>query len=105
IPLNVDAVLEQSQREPVGLGRRILIVDDLPVSRRSLARKLGLARFDTVSVGGVDEALEQLAKDTSFDLVLADELMPMKGGLDLLAALRNDPYYKSQPFILLSLFG
>ncbi len=50
-----------------------------------------MARFDAVSVGGVDEALEQLAQDSSFDLVLADELMPVKGGLDLLgsAALRS----------------
>jgi CheY-like chemotaxis protein/HPt (histidine-containing phosphotransfer) domain-containing protein len=105
VTLEVDAVLELAQRDPVGLGRRILLVDDLPVSRRSLARKLGLARYDTVSVGGVDEALEQLAKDPNFDLVLADELMPMKGGFDLLTAMRNDPYHKSLPFILLSLFG
>jgi two-component system sensor histidine kinase/response regulator len=105
VTIKADTVQEQVRRDPVGLGRRILVVDDLPVSRRSLARKLMLARFDTVSVGGVDEALEQLAKDNSFDLVLADELMPVKGGLDLLGALRADPRYASLPFILLSLFG
>jgi two-component system sensor histidine kinase/response regulator len=105
VTAKIDAVPEQAQREPVGLGRRILIVDDLPVSRRSLARKLTLARFDVVSVAGVDEALEQLAQDPGFDLVLADELMPMKGGLDLLAALRADPRHAALPFILLSLFG
>jgi CheY-like chemotaxis protein len=105
VTLKVDAVAEQAEREAVGLGRRILIVDDLPVSRQSLARKLRLARFDAVSVGGVDEALEQLAKDPDFDLVLADELMPVKGGLDLLAALRADPRHAALPFILLSLFG
>src|SRR5882762_6940561 len=88
VTLKVDPVVEQAEREAVGLGRRILIVDDLPVSRQSLAGKLRLARFDAVSVGGVDEALEQLAKDPDFDLVLADELMPVKSGLDLLAALR-----------------
>src|SRR5580692_10691 len=105
VTLKVDPVLLLAQREPVGLGRRILIVDDLAVSRTSLARKLNLARFDTVSVGSVDEALEQLAKDTTFDLVLADELMPMKGGIDLLGLLRADPRYATLPFILLSLFG
>jgi two-component system sensor histidine kinase/response regulator len=105
VTMKLDAVLEQAEREPIGLGRRVLVVDDLPVSRRSLARKLMLARFDTVSVGGVDEAWEQMAKDPSFDLVLADELMPMKGGLDLLAALRADPRHASTPFILMSLFG
>jgi two-component system sensor histidine kinase/response regulator len=105
VTLKIDAGLELAQREPVGLGRRILIVDDLPVSRTSLARKLNLARFDTVSVGSVDEALEQLGKDTSFDLVLADELMPMKGGIELLGLLRADPRYAALPLILLSLFG
>ncbi len=105
VTMKVDAVVEQAEREPVGLGRRILIVDDLPISRQSLARKLRLARFDAVSVGGVDEALEQLAKDPGFDLVLADELMPVKGGLDLLGKLRADPRHAALPFVLLSLFG
>jgi PAS domain S-box-containing protein len=103
--VKMDAVRVLTEREPVGLGRRILIVDDLPLSNQSLARKLRLARFDTVSVGGVDEALELLAKDSRFDLVLADELMPMKGGLDLLAALRAQEKFATLPFILLSLFG
>jgi CheY-like chemotaxis protein len=91
--------------EPIGLGRRILIVEDIPASRHSLAAKLELASFDTLSVGGVDEALEQLAKEPRVDLVLADELMPRKGGLDLLNTLRADPRYATLPFILLSLFG
>jgi CheY-like chemotaxis protein/HPt (histidine-containing phosphotransfer) domain-containing protein len=38
-------------------------------------------------------------------LVIADELMPGRGGLDLLAALRSDPRYDKLPFVLLSLFG
>jgi PAS domain S-box-containing protein len=105
VTIDIDAAPAQTQREPVGLGRRILIVDDLAVSRESLARKLKLARFDTVSVAGVDEALEQLATQTRFDLVLADELMPRKGGLDLLNFLRADPRHAKLPFVLLSLFG
>jgi PAS domain S-box-containing protein len=103
--IRVEALREQPHRAPLGLGRRILIVDDLPASRSSLAKKLRLSRFDTVAVAGVDEALEQLTKGPRFDLVLADELMPVKGGLDLLAALRTDPRHTSLPFILLCLFG
>jgi CheY-like chemotaxis protein len=105
ITVGVDSLQKQPYREPVGLFRRILIVDDIPASRHSLAKKLELSRFETVAVGGVDEALEQLAQDPAVDLVLADELMPVKGGLDLLAALRADPRLASLPFILLSLFG
>ncbi len=105
VTIVIDTLEQQPHREPLGLGRRILIVDDLIASRRSLAEKLSLARFDTVSVAGVDAAMEVLAKDAAFDLVLADELMPMKGGLDLLSLLRTDPRLNTLPFVLLSLFG
>jgi signal transduction histidine kinase/DNA-binding response OmpR family regulator len=104
VRVEVDVVKEQPARQPLGLGRKILIVDDIPAARDSLAAKLNLYQYATVLVGSVDEALQRLAQD-SFDLVLADELMPMRGGLDLLKALRTDARYARLPFILLSLFG
>ncbi|HXC08065.1 MAG TPA: PAS domain-containing protein, partial [Steroidobacteraceae bacterium] len=105
VTIVVDALEEQPFRETIGLGRRVLIVDDIVASRDSLAGKLGLSLFESVAVGSVDEAWEQLEKGSGFDLVLADELMPKKGGLDLLAAMRADARYATLPFILLSLFG
>src|ERR1700722_4142992 len=104
VRVEVDVVKEQPARQPLGLGGKILIVDDIPAARDSLAAKLNLYQYATVLVGSVDEALQRLAQD-SFDLVLADELMPMRGGLDLLKALRTDARYARLPFILLSLFG
>ncbi len=101
----VDALPEQPVREQIGLGRRILVVDDIHASRRSLASKLKLSHFDTVAVGSVVEALQLLETDARFDLVVADELMPMQGGLDLLRQLRTPPRRAQIPFILLSLFG
>jgi two-component system sensor histidine kinase/response regulator len=105
VQVKVDVVKQQPARTPIGLGRRILIVDDLRAARDSLALKLKLYSFDSVAVGSVDEALETLAKDSPFDLVLADELMPMRGGLDLLELLRSDERFARLPLILLSLFG
>jgi two-component system sensor histidine kinase/response regulator len=105
VRVEVDVAQEQPSRIPLGIGRKILIVDDIAAARESLATKLKLYSFDTVSVGSVDAALEHLAKDTSITLVLADELMPIRGGLDLLAILRTDSRYPRLPFILLSLFG
>jgi len=104
VRVELDAVKDQPVRQPIGLGRKILIVDDIPAARLSLVSKLKLYSFTATSVGSVDEALEQLAKE-SFDLVLADELMPVRGGFDLLNALRSDARYARLPFILLSLFG
>ena len=105
VTVAVDALPEQPVREQIGLGRRILIVDDINASRRSLASKLKLSHFDTVSVGSVVEALQLLETDARFDLVVADELMPLQGGLDLLRQLRTHPRRAQLPFILLSLFG
>jgi two-component system sensor histidine kinase/response regulator len=105
VRVEVDVVKQQPARMPIGLGRKILIVDDLSAARDSLALKLKLYGYETVSVGSVDEALEQLSKNLSFDLVLADELMPMRGGLDLLELLRSDGRFARLPLILLSLFG
>jgi two-component system sensor histidine kinase/response regulator len=104
VTIDVGVVHEQPLRTPVGSGRKILIVDDIPEARASLDLKLKLFSFDTVAVGSVDEALERLQHNT-FDLVLADELMPGRGGLDLLSILRSDARYPRLPFILLSLFG
>jgi two-component system, sensor histidine kinase and response regulator len=105
VNVQVEVVKDQPQRAPVGVGRKILIVDDIRAARDSLASKLKLYSYDTVSVGSVDEALQRLADTPDFDLVLADELMPMRGGLDLLTLLRSDSRRARLPFILLSLFG
>jgi two-component system, sensor histidine kinase and response regulator len=87
------------------MGKRVLIVDDVAPSRRSLELKLKFFGYDTVAVAGVEEALQALHGGAAVDLVLADELMPRRGGLDLLADLRADPRYAKLPFVLLTLFG
>jgi PAS domain S-box-containing protein len=88
-----------------GRGIKVLLVDDLAASRRSLVRRLEYRQFDVLIASGVDEALRLLDGDPAVRLVIADELMPDRGGLDLLLALRADPRHATLPFILLSLFG
>jgi two-component system sensor histidine kinase/response regulator len=105
VTLPVPAAREEHEPSPLGAGRRVLVVDDLEVCRASLRTKLELFSFEPVTVGSVDEALARLEAGESFDIVLADELMPAKGGLDLLAALRADPRHAKLPFVMLSLFG
>jgi two-component system sensor histidine kinase/response regulator len=105
VTVNVDAAAAQPKRQAPREGRKVLIVDDIPAALESLTMKLKLFGFDTVAAGSVDEALEHLAQDHAINVVLADELMPGRDGLDLLSALRTDPRHASLPFILLSLFG
>ena len=101
----LDAQAEQPVTSLMGGGKKILVVDDIPAGRQALAFKLAFFNFEAVTVAGVDEALEYLDRGAAVDLVLADELMPRRGGLDLLAALRTDPRHAKLPFVLLSLFG
>lgn len=105
VTLSLDRLDQQPGYDPLGAGKRILVVDDVPASRDSLALKLKYFSFDAVTVAGVDEALQFLGSGETVSLVLADELMPGRGGLDLLAALRADQRYAKLPFVLLSLFG
>jgi two-component system sensor histidine kinase/response regulator len=81
------------------------VVDDVAASCDSLARKLRSFNFDPICVASVEQALIHLATDADLSLVLADELMPQRGGIDLLTAMRQDPRTAQVPFVLLSLFG
>jgi CheY-like chemotaxis protein/HPt (histidine-containing phosphotransfer) domain-containing protein len=105
VTLPASSPRDQGGPSPLGAGRRVLVVDDLAASRDSLVTKLELFSFEPVTVASVDEALERLAAGEHFDCVVSDELMPIKGGLDLLAALRSDLRFARLPFVLLSLFG
>ena len=104
VTIRMDPCAKQPAIEQLGRGRKILIVDDLAESRAALTFRLELAGFEAVLAGSVDEALRLLGGE-AVSLVLADELMPGRGGLDLLAALRADARYEKLPFVLLSLFG
>ena len=67
---------------PRGLPRRrVLIVDDEPLILTSLARLL--KPLKVVTVDSVASALELLAHDREFDLILCDMMMPYKSGMDL----------------------
>jgi PAS domain S-box-containing protein len=104
VTLALDPSAQPTEFKTVGNGRRILVVDDVEPSLESLTRKLNLFGFVAVPVNSVDAALAFLDKNR-VDLVLADEIMPGPGGLELLSALRNDARHARVPFVLLSLFG
>jgi CheY-like chemotaxis protein/anti-sigma regulatory factor (Ser/Thr protein kinase) len=105
VTIRMDALSEQPPIERMGHGKRILVVDDIAESRAGLAFRLNFYGFEPVLAGSVEEALQLLNGGEAVSLVLADELMPGRGGLDLLGALRSDSRYAALPFVLLSLFG
>ena len=74
-----------------GQGRHVLIVDDDP-SIRALV-KLIFERADFIVDSAVDgqEALDKLAGDTSYNVVILDLTMPKRSGFDVIEALKREP--------------
>jgi PAS domain S-box-containing protein len=80
---------------------RVLVADDNADMREYLTRLLSDAGYQVDAVTDGQEALEA-ARATAFDLVVSDVMMPRLGGLELVAALRDDPRTASMPALLLS---
>ncbi len=68
---------------------RILVVDDEPQIRSMLRDSLGRAGFDVSEASDGKEAIEILRKN-SFDVVVADILMPEKDGLEVIMYLQRE---------------
>lgn len=72
-------------------ARRILIVDDEPLIRSTLAEYLGQQGFTVAASGTAQEALTQSA-ETHFDVILCDVQLPDLSGIELLdRLLRQSP--------------
>ncbi len=76
-------------------GKRCLIVDDNIINRTILKKYVTEWNLDSVTTSSVDEALAAVdsakEKNTPFDLVLTDFIMPQRNGLDLAQALKDHP--------------
>jgi CheY-like chemotaxis protein len=70
-----------------GAALRILVIDDEAASLRALERSL--RGHQVVCAGGGREALDLLARDPEFDLVLCDLMMPERSGVDVAEALQR----------------
>jgi len=105
VTVDLGLVTRQPAIVPRGGGRKVLIVDDNTVSRDSLKTKLEQFGFEAHAAAGVEAALEMLSSGLAVDLVLCDEWMPQRGGLELLESLRRDPRFQHLPFVLMALLG
>ncbi len=83
--------------------KTVLVVDDDDPIRRMLTRLLGIVEIE-LSVYEADDgasALEQL-KQRTFDLILLDQMMPDKSGVEILRELRADGLNKATTVIMLT---
>jgi PAS domain S-box-containing protein len=86
-------------------GKRVLLVDDHPLSLEILIRQLTNWQMVPVAVASGEAALELVAAGENFDLAILDRNMPEMDGLVLAARLRQDPKSKEIPLVMLSSLG
>ena len=82
-------VAEDAGRIPVPVSvRRVLAVDDQFINRTILERQLAPCGIEVTLCRTGAEALEHLAADPPYDVVLTDHAMPEMDGVALLGAIR-----------------
>ena len=70
-------------------GKKILLVDDNKLNLKVAEKLLLPYDVEVISVSSGNECLDILDKDTSFDLILMDDLMPNLSGTETLDILRK----------------
>jgi PAS domain S-box-containing protein len=90
-----------TESSPTLEGSRILVADDNADLREYLQRLLAKSGCNVLTVGDGEAALKA-SRETPFDLVLADVMMPKLDGFKVLATLRQSERTQSIPVILLS---
>jgi DNA-binding response OmpR family regulator len=86
------------------MPKRILVVDDdenILSLERTILEKNG---FSVTTAGSGEEAL-RLLKESSFDLVLLDVMMPDKDGFEVCRLIKQDPRTRTLPVIFLTAKG
>ena len=83
---------------------RILIVDDEPGIRQSLAGVLEDEGYQTYAVATGEECLEEIAR-SSYDLVLLDVWLPGMDGLETLTRLQEIPFANRPMVVIISGHG
>jgi len=80
--------------------RRILIVDDDAANGKMLSAMMRGAGFDTTLATSGQEALEALARNAPFDIVLMDNFMPGMDGIETIDRIRKNPELADLPILL-----
>ncbi|WP_119154732.1 response regulator, partial [Caldimonas tepidiphila] len=93
------AALERLQQRLKHRVRRVLIVEDDPGLRENLGLLLRGEQVEITAVGRMDEALEQLGRDT-FDCMVLDLTLPDGSGYELLDRMAEGEKYAFPPVIV-----
>lgn len=81
---------------------RILIVDDSPAMRQTIARALSLAGYSTLEASDGQDALDRIKDGEPIALALVDVNMPRLDGISLVRELRAMPHTRSIPILMVA---
>jgi two-component system sensor histidine kinase and response regulator WspE len=99
-----EASLSSAPRPQRSRKRRILVVDDSPLTRELLVSLLEGVGYEIVSAADGQDALERLAREP-VDMVVTDLEMPRLDGLELTQRLKNHPTWKALPVAIVTTRG
>ena len=85
---------------PAAAAVRVLVVDDIEANRDVLSRRLGRRGYATVHAEDGQTALDLIAVEPPFDLVLLDVMMPGMSGLEVLERVRKTHTPAQLPIIM-----
>lgn len=95
--------------ESVLHGKRILVVDDLPIILKIISEQLSLVGVTCVTAEGGEDALNKLveakARGETFDMALIDYLMPGMNGQMLAYAINDEPDFRDICLVMLTAAG
>jgi twitching motility two-component system response regulator PilH len=79
----------------------VLVVDDSPTEARIISTLVKENGYDVVMAASGDEAINA-AKSEKLSLILLDVVMPGKNGFQVCRMLKNDPFTKNTPIIMVT---
>lgn len=104
--LGVDEAMRTREKDPVLLGRRVLVADDHPKIRKVIGDVLSHRGAITEVFSGGQSAIDRLkncGQGEGFDLIVSDIQMPDRNGYEVFAAARK--HCPGVPVILMTGFG
>lgn len=84
------------------MGPLLLVVDDDPVIRRTIADVIEDRGYPVLSADDAEQALQVMRGHPELALVIADIVMPGASGLELAEVARRDERLKGIPIVLMT---
>jgi len=81
--------------------KKVLVVDDDPVSLKMLSVRLEVNNFTAITAQDGEEAVEKVKQDKP-DAIVLDLMLPKMSGYEVCSMLKFDDNYKDIPIIVLS---